>query len=177
MSHLDDWAAALVDSELTSDERDGALAHLAGCLDCRVVVDDQRRAKAALASAAAAPAQPSADLTARLLAIPTGEHESDSRDVVRRAGAATPAVRPRGSRPWPSRGVRPVPARRSNLRRRALSGISVIGAALAVAVIAGGEAPGQVAPPVGTYVVEHTATTTRLPLQDQVANVVLISHR
>ncbi len=178
MTHLDDWAAALVDSELTHDERDRALAHLAGCVECRVAVDGQRRVKAELAAVAAEPTVPGADLTARLLAIPSAVYAGDGIDVVRRAGTSTARPsRPRGSRPWPSRGTRPVPARKPSGRRRAVSGIGVLGAALAVAVIAGGEAPGQVAPPVSTYVVEHTATTTQLPLQDQVANVVLISTR
>ena len=178
MSHLDDWAAALVDSELAPAERDRALAHLAGCAECRAAVDVQRRTKAELAATAAQPTTPSDDLTARLLAIPASSPGHDSSDVVRRAAAASlNASRPRGSRPWPGRGTRPVPARRTSTRRRAVSGLTVLGAALTVAVIAGGEAPGRVTPPVSSYVVEHTATTTQLPLQDPVANVVLISNR
>ncbi|HVE99417.1 MAG TPA: hypothetical protein VNA12_09585, partial [Mycobacteriales bacterium] len=50
-------------------------------------------------------------------------------------------------------------------------------AALTVAVLAGGQGGDEVAPPVGTFVVEHTATTTRLPLNDPVAGVVMISTR
>jgi len=178
MSHLDDWAASLVDSELSPAERDRALAHLAGCAECRAAVDVQRRIKAELAATAGQPMTPSADLTARLLAIPTSRPEGDRTDVVPASRAASAVTRrPRGSRPWPSRGTRPVPARRSSTRRRAMSGLTVLGAALTVAVIAGGEAPGRVTPPVSRYVVEHTATTTQLPLQDPVANVVLISNR
>jgi len=173
-SHLDDWAAALVDAELAPAERDRALAHLAGCERCRADVDVQRRVKARLAPTAAPPASP--DLTARLLAIPAGAGVTGrSEDVVRRTAAAS--SRPRGARPWPSRVGRPVSARRRSPGRVAARSLGAVVAAMAVAVLAGGEAGGQVRPPVGTYVVEHTATTTQLPLNDMVADIVMISTR
>jgi anti-sigma factor RsiW len=175
MSHLDDWAAALVDAELSAAERDRALAHLAGCDPCRAEVDRQRQVKARLAPGPVS-AVPAA-LAARLLAIPAGASDAPARsgDVVRRSAAAS--SRPWGTRPWSRRADRPVPARRRSATRMALNSAGLVAAAMAVAVLAGGEAPGQVRPPVGTYVVEHTATTTQLPLNDMAADIVMISTR
>ena len=174
MSHLDDWAASLVDAELAPADRDNALAHLAGCAECRAEVDVQRRVKARLT--VGEPAALSADLTARLLAIPAGVGATaPSTDVVRR-GLAGPA-RPSARRPWTLRSGRPVPARRRSPRRVAVGSLSAVTAAMALAVLAGGDAAGDVRPPVGSYVVEHTATTTQLPLNDMVADIVMISTR
>ncbi|HVE99463.1 MAG TPA: zf-HC2 domain-containing protein, partial [Mycobacteriales bacterium] len=136
MSHLDDWAAALVDAELGPDERDRALAHLAGCDACRADVDTQRRAKALLTPAEPAAPLPAA-LTARLLAIPAGPASADpSSDVVRRSSLGR--RRPAGSRPWRARAGRPVPARRRP-RRVAARSFGACAAALTVAVRAGGQ--------------------------------------
>lgn len=46
--HLGETAAALADGALGADARDRALAHLAGCDDCRADVDMQRRLKGLL---------------------------------------------------------------------------------------------------------------------------------
>lgn len=67
MTHLGDLVAALVDNELSHDGRDRALAHVAGCAQCRAEVDRQRRLKALLANQS--DPQPSADLQTRLRAI------------------------------------------------------------------------------------------------------------
>ena len=173
--HLDDWVAALVDAELTPTERDRALAHLAGCEPCRAEVARQRPVTARLAPGPVAELPVS--FTARLLAIPAVPDTVPQRagDVVRRSAAAS--TRPLGSRPWSRRSDRPVPARRRSASRMALNSAGVVAAVMAVAVLAGGEAPGQVRPPVGTYVVEHTATTTQLPLNDMAADIVMISTR
>jgi anti-sigma factor RsiW len=46
--HLGDLGTALVDDQLSPEARDMALAHLAGCPDCRQDVEQQRRLKARL---------------------------------------------------------------------------------------------------------------------------------
>ncbi|HVF19749.1 MAG TPA: zf-HC2 domain-containing protein [Mycobacteriales bacterium] len=172
-SHLDDWAASLVDAELAPAERDRALAHLAGCADCQAEVDVQRRVKSRLAPADLT--ELPAALTARLLAIPVDSGPTaPTADVVRRSRLGS--ARPAGARPW-SRSGRPVSARPRSPRRVAAGSLGAVTAAMALAVLAGGEAQGQVRPPVGTYVVEHTATTTQLPLNDMVADIVMISTR
>lgn len=173
MSHLDDWAAALVDAELSPPDRDRVLAHLAGCAECRVEVDAQRRVKARLGTSPVAP--PSDALTARLLAGPTTPAPSLAASDVARRPAASASDRPRGARPWPGRRTAAVRPRKA--RRVAAGSVGVLAAALTVAMVAGGDAPGDVAPPVGTFVVEHTATTTQLPLHDPVAGIVMISTR
>lgn len=179
MSHLDDWSAALVDAELTPTERDDALAHLAGCPQCQADVDVQRRVKARLSLPE--PTTAPASLTARLLAIPHdavpagGAPSGRAADVVRRSAAAS--TRPAGARPWPVRGSGPVPARRRSPRRFAVRSLGAVSAVMALALLAGGEAPGQARSPVRTSVFEHTATTTQLPLNDMVADIVMISAR
>jgi len=164
MSHLDDLAAALVDGELPPDQRDRALAHLAGCAACRDEVDVQRRLKARLA-AAGAPPIPS-DLTVRLLAIPSTAPEPE----VRRRGAL-PVGGPRGRRP----AGRTVPARAPRRARRMAGSLSALVVVLGGAMLLGGEKQG-VEPPVGAFVVEHTATNGQMPLSDPAAGVLLTSY-
>jgi anti-sigma factor RsiW len=66
--HLGSRLGALVDGELAHDDRDRALAHLAGCVQCRTLVDAERRLKGQL-TAMAMP-EPSARLMAALFQIP-----------------------------------------------------------------------------------------------------------
>jgi len=68
-SHLAQEAiAALVDGELTAGPAHRAARHLAGCLQCRLAVEAQREAKAALH--ASADVTVPGDLMSRLCAIP-----------------------------------------------------------------------------------------------------------
>ncbi len=66
--HLGPRLAALVDGELSHDDRDRALAHIAGCASCRSLVESERALKGQL-SAMAMP-EPSARLMAALFQIP-----------------------------------------------------------------------------------------------------------
>jgi anti-sigma factor RsiW len=164
MSHLDDLTAALVDNELSHDQRDRALSHIAGCDPCRKEVDAQRRLKALLANQADPEVSP--DLTARLLALPRDLDRQHGADVVR--GARLPR-RPEGTRPP-----------RRSLRNRAATA-SALGVALVAGVAAAGGNTGEgprVRPPVETFVEEHTATTTDLlgPLNDPAGSIVLTSY-
>lgn len=66
--HLGPRLAALVDGELSHDDRDRALAHIAGCAQCRSLVESERTLKGQLG--AMAMPEPSARLMASLFQIP-----------------------------------------------------------------------------------------------------------
>jgi anti-sigma factor RsiW len=69
--HLGARLGALVDGELAHDDRDRALAHLAGCAQCRTMVEAERALKNQL-EAMPMP-EPSARLMAALFQIPQTE--------------------------------------------------------------------------------------------------------
>ena len=73
MTHLGSWLSALVDGQLTPQQRERALAHVAACDDCAAELAAARAAHSALA--ACADVCPDPDLTARLLSVapPTPE--------------------------------------------------------------------------------------------------------
>jgi hypothetical protein len=62
MSHLGDRVSALADGELDAEARERALAHVAGCAECRSLLEAERRTKRRLATTAVP------DLPAGLLA-------------------------------------------------------------------------------------------------------------
>ena len=66
--HLGPRLAALVDGELSHDDRDRALAHIAGCVQCRTLVESERTLKGQFDSMAMP--EPSARLMAALFQIP-----------------------------------------------------------------------------------------------------------
>jgi hypothetical protein len=66
--HLGPRLAALVDGELSHDDRDRALGHIAGCVQCRTLVESERTLKGQLDSMAMP--EPSARLMAALFQIP-----------------------------------------------------------------------------------------------------------
>ena len=154
MSHLDDLVAALVDNELSHDQRDRALAHITRCAPCRAEVDAQRRLKALLANQSDPEVSPS--LTARLLVVATVASGPTHPDVVRRRPAR----------------------RRAEIRRGRVATYSVVGVALMAGVVAaGGQHDGRpVRPPVTAFVDEHNATTDRLgPVSDPALVVTVAS--
>ena len=67
MSHLDSCVTALVDGHLPPWEAEVLLAHAAACERCRVLLAQERAARAALSSARHM--EPEPELTARLLAL------------------------------------------------------------------------------------------------------------
>ena len=76
--HLGSRLAALVDGELSHDDRDRALAHLAGCAPCRTLVESERTLKGQF-DAMAMP-EPSARLMAALFQIPQTHGRRDEDD-------------------------------------------------------------------------------------------------
>lgn len=193
MSHLGDLVAALVDGELSHDGRDRALAHVAGCAECRAEVDRHRRLKALLANQA--DPQPSADLQARLRGISSTTSGTPAGSIAGglagglRVGEPAPARTRRSWLPATAAAFGPAPARparrssaggagapgptRPGARRRTVRRLvagSASALALTAALVAVGStepgAPGKVTPPVDQFLQEHTRTTARLPLGD-----------
>jgi hypothetical protein len=195
MSHLGDVIAALVDNDISHDARDRALAHIAGCADCRAEVDHQRRLKALLANQA--DPQPSAELQARLRAIADqgpGTPADSLRPRLQLAGSSGPPRAVRTRRSWlpataasfaparpsgrsrkpadrsPSQAAAARPGvRRRTVRRLVAGSASALVLTVALAAVGGSAepgAPGKLTPPVDRFLQEHTQTASRLPLGD-----------
>lgn len=91
--HLGPRLASLVDGELSHDDRDRALAHIAGCVQCRTLVESERTLKGQLG--AMAMPEPSARLMAALFQIPqTHGGRRDPEDGPPAGGEAPPGSRP-----------------------------------------------------------------------------------
>lgn len=174
MTHLGDRLSALVDGELSHDERDRVLAHLTRCAACRELVESERAVKARLVGLAPPPLPPT--LVARLRdlpapsSLPGAPMATPGLTTASRGGAVVsaptlPARRlRRGSRrPGPGR------ARGSGWqRRRVASAGALVGVALATAFVVGGEQGGgaTVRPPVDRFSIEHASVTGTVPLVD-----------
>lgn len=150
--HLGEVAAALVDGELDHPGRERAYRHLAECAACRAEVEAQRRAKAALAGLAPAPAPDG--LTARLLAlqVPGTDRITAPRGPVRPATVrSTPG--PAGRRD-----------RRAVRRRTAVgSAVAVLGVVALALGAPQGAATTPVDPATDSFVVQHVDTTSQVP--------------
>lgn len=196
MSCLGERLTALVDGELGHEERDRALAHLAGCAQCRDEVTSLRSLKGRLRGLSAAPITddsgelPSPDLLTRLRSLPASAEPpaADAPPASPPSRAGNPGARP--ARPRRS-SAHPVPAPAAahahgghaaghtavvpaHLRRRYL----VVGAATlflglgAASYAAGGrqEAP-SVTPAFDRFAVEHALTAGDAPLTDPLTDL------
>lgn len=166
---LGDRVADLADGRLSPADAETAFAHVALCDRCRVALDSERAASAALETAAPGPSD---DFLARLLGIPAAEAEA-ARPFV------PPVPVPGASRPAGAAGVRPgapvPPSRPASRRRRVRTAVgSAAGVAvLAVAAVVGGApaavsgpapaASSSIAPVVDALADEHSASTQRMP--------------
>jgi len=177
VSHLRDLIAALVDGELSHNERERALTHLAGCTACRAEVAAHRAVKDRLANLAATPAP--AGLLAQLnrMAEPGEPLPLTRRDTVE---ATRPPTVPVGRRPTDRGATRPAGRRSRGRRVRALltSGTVVVAATLVTAFAVGGE-PGRsdqpVAPDVDGYMVEHARTSRVVPFAELPTDAIGVS--
>lgn len=169
MSHLGERLTALVDGELSHDERDKALVHLAACEQCRSEADALRVLKRRLR--AMGDALPSDALLERLQAM--GEPGGPVPPAIRsmpgqgRTHAPTKLTRPRDTRPAARRAA-------ASPRRMPRGRYLVVGAAtLAVlgigsAAFAAGSDPRapRVSPSIEQFAVEHALTSGDVPLTD-----------
>jgi hypothetical protein len=184
MTHLGDRIAALVDGELSHQERDRALAHVAHCARCREELDEQRAVRALLAGSAAP--TPSAETMAALLSLAAPGGPLPPRARTMPQGPIVPELPPPGrfGRTGPG-GTRRVAdrddsrrpgdraARRERSARRgrlvAASALSVAGLVLGTAFVAGGTQSGgggPVVPPAAQLTVEHGRTATAVTVGD-----------
>lgn len=175
MKHLGIRVSALVDDQLSHDERDRALAHVTRCEQCRLEMEQERETKAALRRLP--PVAPPAELVKSLLAMAeTGGPLPPQRRPF--PGPATPTVgwRPLDGRPRTSRSLGSQRSRRPDVAPRvrpariqlvAAGALSVGMLTIALATIgapaASGPAPAAVVPAMQTFAIEHAKSTGALP--------------
>jgi anti-sigma factor RsiW len=162
MSHLGQRLSALIDGELSAEERDRVHAHLAGCAACRAEANELRALKSTMRGLTDIPADDA--LTRKLVAI--GEP----------GGPVPPRRRARRGKPRPRPGFRAFgdvsrPYGRAGRHRGRYVAIGVASCVLAglgvtaFSVGGGDPAPGpKITPPVQMYSVQHAITTGEVPL-------------
>ena len=188
MKHLGERVTALVDGQLGHDDRDRALAHIAGCELCRADVELERQTKAALRRLP--DVEPPPELVRKLLALaePGGPLPPQRRSF---PGTAAPAVgwRARDRRPGAGRPVdvavqrRPQGAPRLSMPRGrvqlAAAGVLSAGALTLVLATLGGTAQSgpapAIVPPMEQFTVEHARSTGSLPFVEPAAVLVPVS--
>ncbi len=202
MSHLGDRLSALVDGELSHDDRDRLHAHLAACQDCRAEAAALRALKrrvgalgdtvmdARLLARLFALAEPGEPVPARSRALPGSAAPRpallmypDKRFPGRRARGGTrgstrqPAsLRAEGGGAPQCRGG---PARLDGRRRvsyvlASIASFLIIGLGGLSFLVGGGQgAPGpRITPPVEMFTVEHSVTTGEIPFANPSATSV-----
>ena len=174
MKHLGIRVSALADGQLSHEERDRALAHVARCEQCRHELEQERETKAALRGLPLV--EPPAELVKALLAMAeTGGPLPPQRRPF--PGPATPAVgwrshhrrpgtvRPAGSEASRRPDVAPRPTR-PRVQLAAAGALSAGALTLLLATLGTattGSAPAAVVPPMKTFAVEHAKSTGALP--------------
>jgi hypothetical protein len=166
VSHLGHRLSALVDGELSHEDRDRALAHVAHCRPCHDLLDAERAVKEALASARAP--EPSDQVLASLAALALPGPPLPPRSRTMPQGPVVPVLPPPGRGPRGHRGDSRGPssygagtARRTRRARYAAVGaLSVAGLVLGTAFAAGAprQPAGSIVPPSAELSVEHSAT-------------------
>ena len=150
MSHLGERLSALIDGELSHQQRERVLAHLANCGPCRQEAAALRMLKQRMHALGEATADTA--LTDRLIAV---------------AGVAGPAPW-RHRLPLGRRSVPGAPRRRWPVRSLAVAGLTLAGLGVpAAAFLAGGgqQVPGpSVTPPIDMFVVQHEITAGSAPM-------------
>jgi anti-sigma factor RsiW len=199
MRHLGDRLSALIDGELSHDERDRLLAHLAVCQDCRTEAAALRALKRRVGALGDAVIGPR--LLARLIELAEPGEPVPARPRVFHGSQAPRAAlltypdspvtgrRPRGPARPPGhlasrrRGGRAGAVQRRGLagrphgRRRAPYVVASVASFLVVGVaglsfVVGGGQPAQgprVTPPVEMFTVEHSVTTGEVPFANPAA--------
>ncbi|WP_067455475.1 anti-sigma factor family protein [Actinomadura macra] len=191
MSCLGESLTALVDGELDHEERDRALAHLAGCARCRAEADMLRRLKGRLrelsepAASDGADDLPTDDFVTRLRSLagsaetvppgPPAPSPGASTRLPRsspRAARPSAAARPRDNRPAGRAAA--AAALRGHSRRYLVVGAATLFLGLGTASYAAGggdEAP-TVTPAFDRFAVEHALTSGDAPMTDPLTDPV-----
>jgi anti-sigma factor RsiW len=154
--HLREHVAALVDGQLDYRTREKALAHLAGCAQCRAAVEHQRWVKQRVQTL------PSAEPSAALLSSLT---------TVTERAAHPGSFAPPPARGWGLGGLRGV-VRRGGLFAAGAGSLAagVVGVAYALGGPAGPQ-PDPVTPPVGQFSAEFAGSEQRVPFSDPALDV------
>jgi hypothetical protein len=151
VSHLGERLSALIDGELSHQQRERALAHLANCSSCRREAAALRMLKQRMHALSEATADTA--LTDRLIAV---------------AGVAG-AASWRRRMPLRRRLVPGVPRRRWPVRSLAVAGLTLMGLGVpAAAFLAGGgqqDLGPSVTPPIDMFVVQHEISTGSAPMR------------
>jgi hypothetical protein len=151
VSHLGERLSALIDGELSHQQRERVLAHLAHCAPCRQEAAALRTLKQRMHALGEAIADTA--LTDRLIAV---------------AGVARPAPWRRRFRLADRRSIPGVPRHRWPVRSLAVAGLTLAGLGVpAAAFMAGGAQPESgpsVTPAIDTYVVQHEISTGNAPV-------------
>lgn len=200
MSCLGERLTALVDGELGHEERERALAHLAGCAQCRAEADGLRRLKGRLRGLADLPASdgaddlPSGDFLTRLHSLAgsadapppgpppgplSGPRAGPAARPLRSSGRGPSAyTRPRDTRPAgraaTATATAAALARRSPRRRYLVVGAATLFIGLGTASYAAGgrqDAP-TVTPAFDRFAVEHALTSGDVPMTDPLTDPV-----
>ncbi|MCI0687446.1 MAG: zf-HC2 domain-containing protein [Sporichthyaceae bacterium] len=186
MTHLGERIGALVDGELDHEERDRLLGHVAGCPDCRVELDAQRKIKSRLANAHGPDVPPA--LLAKLLNLaepggplppvrrPVGPSYPVASAPPPRTARTDSAGRPVAARPGSAGPGRSRPRRggRRYIYLTSVGALSVSLIALGTAFAAGdaGGAGPRVNPPVDRFILEHATTSDGVPFSDPATSVI-----
>jgi hypothetical protein len=173
VKHLGIQVTALVDDQLSHDERDRALAHVTRCEQCRVAMEQERVTKAALRQLPLVEA-PAGLVKALLAMAETGGPLPPRRRPF--PGPKTPAVGwrlrdsgPRTGRPLNVQGSRrPEVAPRSQRARLRIAAAGALSAGALTLLLATlgaptGPAPAAVVPPMQTFTVEHAKSIGAMP--------------
>lgn len=151
MSHLGERLSALIDGELSHQQRERVLAHLAHCAPCRQEAAALRTLKQRMHALGEAIADTA--LTDRLIAV---------------AGVARPAPWRRRFRLADRRPVPGAPRHRWPVRSLAVAGLTLAGLGVpAAAFMAGGGPPESgpsITPAIDTFVVQHEISTGNAPV-------------
>ena len=151
MSHLGERLSALIDGELSHQQRERVLAHLAHCGPCRQEAAALRMLKQRMHALGEATADTA--LTDRLIAV---------------AGVAGPAPWGRRPRLAGRRSMPGAPRRRWPVRSIAVAGLTLAGFGVpAAAFLAGGgqQEPGpSVTPAIDNYMMQHEISAGNAPL-------------
>ncbi|HLH59269.1 MAG TPA: anti-sigma factor [Streptosporangiaceae bacterium] len=162
MSHLGQRLSALIDGELSTEERDRIHAHLAGCAACRAEANELRALKSSMRGLTDVPADDT--LARKLTAIAEPGGPVPSR---RRARKGKPRPRP-GFRAFGGDASRPYARPGRHRGRYVVIGVAscvVVGLGVTAFSVGGGEpSPGpRITPPVQMYSIQHAITTGEVP--------------
>ncbi len=162
MSHLGQRLSALIDGELSAEDRDRVHAHLVGCAACRDEANELRELKSSMRGLTDVPADDTLARKLSAIAEPGGPVPAR-----RRARKGKPRPRP-GFRAFGGDTSRPYACPGRHRGRYVVIGVAscvMVGLGVTAFSVGGGEpSPGpRITPPVQMYSIQHAITTGEVP--------------